>query len=574
MAARLTAYIVASIVSVTFIAGLIVGAQRDTNGPVDLIIVNGRVFTGSEDKLAEAVAIQGNKILRVGTNREIQRMARAQTVVVDARGGSVLPGFNDAHVHRLARSPRVAEVDLLGAGSVEEIASVVRAFARAHPDEPWITGRGWTYEAFPGGLPTRQQLDQMVPDRPAVLFSADGRTAWANTRALKKAGITARTPNPRHGVIVKDPKSGELTGVLEEDAAARFATYLPQATGAERLDAIEHTVAQAHRLGITSLQTIGATEDDLDALDRLRRDGRLSVRVYAALDADQATDADLDRLARVRERFPDDPLLKTGAAALTVDGVIGARTASMLEPYADRGTRGLLRYRQADLDRLVAELDRRRWQVVLQANGDGGVRMALDALERATAGVPPPAAGRRHRVEHIEAIDPEDVPRFAALDVVASVAPFQALPTPGRLTFWTAALGAARASHAWPYGSLAEAGARLVFGSDWPGGSLDPLAALHVAVTRTALDGRPEGGWQPDERLELARAIEAYTSTPAWASFDDQRKGRIEPQMLADIVVLSEDIFALPEERLTEAVVTFTIFDGKVVFERSVETTE
>lgn len=574
MAARLTAYIVASIVGVTFIAGLIVGAQRDPDGPVDLIIVNGRVFTAADEARAEAVAVQGNKILRVGSNREIQRLARAQTVVIDARGGSVLPGFNDAHVHALNGGLGLSQVDLLGAKTIEEIGALVRSWAHAHVDTPWVTGRGWYYEPFTGGLPTRQLLDQMVPDRPAMLTSYDGHTAWANTAALKVAGITRRTPNPTNGAIVKEAKSGEPTGVLKEAAVTLLTPHVPQPTRTERLEALARAIGEAHRVGITSIQDVDGSADELELYDELRRDERLFVRVYAALSTDAAGAVDFDRLDTVRARFPDDPLLKTGAIEVVADGVVNAHTAAMLAPYANRATTGQPRYDQAALDRLIAELDRRGWQVTIQASGDAGVRMALDAIERAGRINDVPTNGRRHRVERIDTIDPADAPRFGGLGVVAAMIPFQGLPSQARLALRSANLGVERTARGWMLGSIAENGGRLVFGSDWPGGSLDPLIGLHVAVNRTSLDGFPDGGSEPAERLPLDRAIEAYTSNAAWASFDEQRKGRLAPDMLADIVVLSKDLFALPPEQLTEAEVAFTIFDGKVVFERQVETTE
>lgn len=575
MAARLTAYIVASIVAVTLIAGLIVGAQRDPDGPVDLIIVNGRVFSGGEGaRSAEAIAVQGNKILRVGTNREIQRLARAQTVVVDAKGGSVLPGFNDAHAHTLDGGLGLAQVNLLGATTIDQIGAVIRSWAAANMDRAWVSGRGWYYEPFAGGLPTRQLLDQLVPDRPAVLTSYDGHTAWANTAALKVAGITRRTPNPRDGTIVREPKSGEPTGVLKEGAMSLVTGHLPVATRADRLDAVRAAIREAHRLGITSVQNASGSEEDLELYDELRRDDDLTVRVYAALSADHPADADLDRWDAVRERFADDPALKAGAVKIVADGVIEAHTAALLAPYANRPTSGHSRYDQATLDRLVAELDRRGWQVMIHAIGDAGVRMALDAIERAAVRNPAPARGRRHRVEHIETIDPADIGRFGTMGVVASMMPNHGLPIAAQIDIWSANLGPERAARGWSYGSIAAAGGRLVFGSDWPFGSFDPRLGLHVAVNRTTPEGEPDGGWHAAERVPLDVAIEAYTSVAAWSSFDEQRKGRLEPEMLADIVVLSKDIFALPPARLMEAEVAYTIFDGKVVFEREVELTE
>jgi predicted amidohydrolase YtcJ len=567
MAARLTAYVVAFIVAVTFIAGLIVGAQRDDDGPVDLIIVNGKVFTG-EHADAEAVAVQGNKVLRVGSNREIQRLARAQTTVVDAKGGSVLPGFNDAHLHLLSGGLALDEVSLSEASTLEEVRETIRAWSEANPGVAWIRGRGWRYTPFPNGLPNRHLLDQLVPDRPVYLISDDGHTGWANSAALKAAGISRRTPNPANGVIVKDSR-GEPTGVLKEAAMALMSSALPVPTHDEKLAALRAAVVEANRVGITSVQDAGGEAEDLELYDELRRLGDLTVRVYQAMTVDaSATEEELDELDALRGRFGDDPLLKTGAVKVTADGVVENRTAAMLEPFEGSTESGAARLTPDDMKRLVAELDARGWQVMTHAVGDAAVRETLDAYEAAEKAVPAPVEGRRHRIEHLESPDPEDLSRFATLDVVASVQPALGTPPePGDR--WAGNLGPERAARGWMSGSLSKAGAALAFGSDWPAAPLDPLRGIFVAVNRTDLDGEPEGGWLPREKLTLAEAIRAFTSGAAWASFDDQRKGTLERDMLADIVILSEDLFALPPERLLEAEVVMTIVDGKIVYRRT-----
>jgi len=576
MAARLTAYLVAFIVGVTFIAGLIVGAQRADDGPVDLIIVNGKVFTGDRDEKpsAEAVAVQGNKVLRVGSNREIQRLARAQTTVIDARGGSVLPGFNDAHVHLMRGGLALDQVSLDEVTTIEGIRQTIRAWADANPNAPWIRGRGWLYTPFGGALPTRQVLDQLVPDRPAYLVAYDGHTGWANSTALRMAGITRTTDDPVNGTIVRDA-SGEPTGALEEAAMGLMSRVLPAPSRDERLSAVRAAMVEANRVGITSVQNASGTVEDLELYDDLRRRGDLTVRVYESLSVDpEATTEDLDTLDRAREKFSDDPLLKTGAVTLVADGVVETRTAAMLEPYAGGTDRGRPRMESSDLAKLVTELDRRGWQVMTHAIGDAAVRATLDAYEVAASANTPPPRGRRHRIEHLETTDSADVPRFKELDVVASLQPAHGVP-PADDDPWAANLGPERAARGWMSGSLLKAGATLAFGSDWPVVDLDPLVGIFVAVNRTSKDGDPEGGWQPEERLTLAEAIRAFTSGAAWASFDDQRKGLIGRDMLADIVILSKDLFALPPERLLEAQVVVTIMDGKVVYRReAAEATE
>ena len=569
MAARFTAYAVAFIVGVTVIAGLIVGAQREDDGPVDLIVINGQVYTGEDDELAEAVAVRGNKVVRVGSNREVQRLRRAQTTVVDANGGAVLPGFNDAHAHLVSGGLSLDQISLDAATTVEEIKDTIRVWAEAHPERQWITGRGWYYQPFNGAMPTRQMLDALVPDRPAYLVAYDGHTGWANSAALKAAGITRTTSNPANGVIVRDPRTGEPTGALKEAAMALVSQVAPQPTEEDRLAAIRAAIDEAHRLGITSVQDAGGQAGDLELYDRLRKRNELTLRVYQALRADASlTEAGLDGLEQIRTRFADDPMLKTGAIKLVADGVIEAHTAAMLEPYANRAIKGEARFTPDQMKAIVGMLDRRGWQVMTHAIGDAAVRMTLDAYEAAARTNPLPERGRRHRIEHIETIDPEDIPRFGALGVIASFQPVHATPSPTPGDVWSTNIGEARAARGWLWNSVAKAKGPLAFGSDWPVMTFDPRIGLHVALTRTTLEGLPKGGWIPTERLPIRKAIQVYTRDGAWASFDEQRKGTLTRDMLADIVVLSDDIFSAPPARLTTTEVVVTIADGKVVYRR------
>ena len=571
MAARLTAYAVAFIVGVTFIAGLIVRAQREDEGPVDLIVINGKVYAGDGGTaLAEAVAVTGNKVVKVGTNREVQRLRRAQTTVIDAKGGAVLPGFNDAHAHLVSGGLSLDQIDLSDDTTLDDIKNTIRLWAETHPEREWITGRGWYYQVFNGVMPTRQLLDTLVPDRPAYLVAYDGHTGWANTQALKLAGITRRTKAPANGAIVKDPRTGEPTGALKEAAMSLMSAVAPKPTEEDRVAAVRAAIDEAHSLGITSVQDAGGTTDDLELLDRLRKRGELTLRIYQALRADATlNDAGLAELDRIQARFADDPLLKTGAIKLIADGVIESQTAAMLEPYANRpAIKGDARFTAEQLNKVVATLDARGWQLMTHAIGDAAVRMTLDAYQGAAAANPAPERGRRHRIEHIETIDPADVPRFGKLGVIASLQPVHATPSPTPGDVWSTAIGAERAARGWMWASIAKNGGRLAFGSDWPVMTLNPLRGLHVAVTRTTQDGLPEGGWIPSERLALRQAIDAYTRDGAWASFDEQRKGLLARDMLADIVVLSDDIFAGKTANLTRTEVVVTIADGKVVYRR------
>jgi hypothetical protein len=567
---RLASIIVSLIVVVSVAAGLIVGAQRDDrSGPVDLIVYNGALFTGAGQPIAEALAIRNNEILRVGTNRDIKRLAGRTTQVVDAHGGTVVPGFIDAHVHFVGGGLGMDRVNLLDAETLPAIEEKIRAFAKANPDRPWVLGRGWYYSPFPGGLPTRQQLDALVPDRPAYMICYDGHTAWANSRALALAGITAKTPDPPGGVIVKDPRTGEPTGVLKEAAKELMATVVPQPTRDDRLRAIRKAVGEANRLGVTSVHEAGTSAGALEQFEEVRKAGDLNVRVYAALSViEKMTPADADAFDALRTKYAANPRLKVGAIKIMADGVIEAHTAAMLTPYSNKPTAGPADYTPEELQRIVTMMDARGWQVMTHAIGDRAVRMTLDAYEKAAQANPAPPRGRRHRVEHAETIDPADIPRFARLNALVSYMPFHANPSPAQLDVWSANIGPERAARGWICRTLQQARAPMVFGSDWPVVSFDPRLEINMAVTRRTPEGAPPEGWLPNERITLESAIEAMTSAGACASFDEKKKGRLAPGMLADIVILSKNVFAQPPARFLDAVVDTTIFDGKVVYAR------
>ena len=573
MAARLTTLVVVAIVAATLIAGLIVGAQRDdSDGPIDLIIHNGTVYAADgAGTLAEAIAVRGNQIVRVGSDRDILRLRRPQTRVIDARDRAVVPGFNDAHVHFIGGGLALDKINLLDAKTVDEIQTRIRAWANANPDRPWVLGRGWYYQPFTGGLPTRQLLDAVVSDRPAHIISYDGHTAWVNTRALRLAGITKRTPDPKNGTIVKDPRTGEPTGVLKEAAMALVGKLVPTVTREDRARALRAAVAEAQRYGVTSVQDAWATIEDLEVFDEAARDQELKVRVYAAVAANGALDEPaLDRLEELRQKYADGAVFKSGALKLSLDGVIEAHTAAMLSPYANRPDAGAPKIEPDTLNRSVRLADARGWQLMTHAIGDRAIRMALDAYAHAERSNPVPPRGRRHRIEHVETVDRADIGRFGALGVIASMQPFHGSPSPSQIDVWSRNIGEERAARGWPYRSISRNKGRLAFGSDWPVVSLNPMLGVHTAVNRTSPDGVPEGGWYADEKLPVKTVIDAYTSGAAWASFDDQRKGTLTAGMLADIVILSGDVFSskmkLADLASIRAVVT--VFDGKVVYER------
>ena len=544
MAARLATFLVVAIVATTLIAGLIVGAQRDdTSGPVDLIVRNAKVYAADDlGTMAEALAIRGNKILKVGSEREIMRYRRPQTTVIDAKGAAVLPGFDDAHASLVAGGLAREGVQLFGAATLEEIRERVEAWAADKPDAPWIAGTGWGLDAVPE--PTRAQLDAIVSDRPVQLLAQDGQSLWVNSSALALAGITRRTATPPHGVIVRD-RRGEPTGVLRGSAMALIEKVAPRPTREERAKALQLAIRDAQRQGITSAQDLGAAPGDMDLYDAARDAGMLGLRVYAAVPATRTPAADLEAIAR---RYPDDPLLKTGLATVAYDGSVESQTAALTTPPSPRAADNAATMTPAELSSLVATLDARRWQVAIEAAGDRAIGVALDAIAAVTR---TGQAGRspRHRIEGLAMVGTEDVPRFGALGVIASMQPLH----------WSGSAAPDPAAVGWPARSLSAAGAHLAFGTDWPRLPLEPLAGLRAAVTR------PDR--QAPEQLTLKSAINAWTSGAAWASFDEHRKGTLKAEMLADVVILTSDIFASPA-KLATAEVAITIFDGKIVYRR------
>lgn len=579
MAARLTAYLVVAIVAATLIAGLIVGAQRDDNdGPVDLIVTNATVYTADRrGTTAEAVAVRGNQILRVGTAREIARLQRPQTVVVDAHGGVVLPGFNDAHVDLIAGGLELAVADLSDATTADEVLDYVKTWSQANPRAAWVIGKGWSPEQFRNGSPTRRMLDNVIKDRPALFYGSDANapSVWVNSKALKLAGITRTTQDSR-GDIAREGRSAEPAGVQHGAIAALIAAQVPKPSPEDRLEALRVAIAEANMRGITSAQnTASDCAKDLALFDSVRHAGEMSLRIYCAAAVSPSgikTETDLDRYNELRVRYPDDPLFKIGALAFTVDGTLPRRQAALLEVYSDDEVRGSELVDPDELNRAVRLADAAGWQVVTEANGDAAVRTALNAYAHAIRSNRAPARGRRHRIEHLELADPADVLRFGPLGVAASMQPpslsEESLSTLEKM------LGPERSAHAFPVAALA-AETRLLLGSGWhgwPGESLDPIQVLDRAVHGFYPDApaaETEATSKP-ATLKMKAAIDAYTSTAAWGSFDDQRKGTISQGMLADLVVLSDDVLTTPAKLKTASVMA-TIFDGKIVYRREAQ---
>lgn len=532
----------------------------------DVVIVNGTLFRPNA-AAATAMAIRGERIIAVGDKANIEKHIGPDTLQIDARSCTVTPGLHDAHVHFLSGSLSLTQIELAETETVADIEAVIRAFVSAHPTHKVYVGRGWVYGAFPGGLPDKHLLDGLIPDRPAILKSYDGHTVWVNSKALEAAGISHATPDPEGGIIVRAAITGEPTGVLKEGAIRLVEKIPPEPSRDDKLEALRAGLVTAHRYGVTSVGEAGVGWIELDLFESLRKENELLLRFSIALDGrPRMLESDLEALDGLRQRFSQ---LNIGAVKLYADGVIEAHTAAMLLPYANRATTGLPETTAEDLNRTVQLLDQRGWQVMVHAIGDGGIRMTLDAFERAQRLNPVPTRGRRHRLEHIESVSREDINRFAALGIVASMQPYHASPNGNIFNVWVANIGPERATRAWLWKSIQATGARLAFGSDWPVVSLDPRLGMHTALTRQTLKGQPREGFVPGERLPLGAVLEAYTSGAAYAAFTDDRVGTLEVGKMADVIIWDKDLFQLPAHEVHAAAVDKTIFNGRIVFDKS-----
>ena len=514
----------------------------------DLRLENGRVWTGdAAHPWARSVAITGNRISGVDTTEKAAR-------VIDLQGKLVVPGFNDAHIHFLEGSLGLTQVNLTGVCTLESIQQKVREFVAAHPQAEWITGRGWEYSCFPGNrLPAKEDLDAAVRDKPAFLIAYDGHTGWANSKALRIGEVTAASKTGGFGEVVLNER-GEPSGTLKEGAQALVKRHVPPATREQKLEALRQGMKMAARLGITSFQNASGNDDEAGLYDALP----LTLRVSMALSVlPQMTQQNVE-LAR-----PKNPRVR--AAKFMMDGVIESHTAAMLEPYSDGSkTAGDPAWKQAEFNRQVAMADKLGLQVYTHAIGDRAVRMALDGYENALRVNGPHDA--RFRIEHIETVSATDIPRFAKLGVMPSMEPIHADPDSAEV--WSNAVGPLRLPLAFAWRAFEKAGARLVFSSDWPASiSVDPIRGIHCAVNRMTVEGVPKGGWVPEQKINVESALRGYTADAAYAEFAEKTKGTIAKGMLADVAVLSQDLFRVDPREIYKTKVVLTVFDGRVVFE-------
>jgi len=529
----------------------------------DLIISNARVWTVDHaHPSAEALAIKGDRILAVGTATEIEAWRSSSTRTIDARGRLVLPGFDDAHIHLLTGALQLTNVDLKDASSPQELARRIGERAESAPGQ-WVVGGNWDEQAWtPARLPTKELIDPLTPDTPVFVSRCDAHMALANTVALKLAGVTAKTPDPPGGAIVRDAR-GNPSGLLKDAAMAYVEKIIPPPTPEQRAGAVKLAMRHMAELGVTSVQDMGPSPDDLEAYAALAAKGDLTTRIYAA----PLETAWVERMRSGTAKEFSEPFLRTRALKGFADGSLGSTTAYFFEPYADAPrTCGLLSDEMQPLEGMrsrLAQADRAGKQLCIHAIGDRAISMVLDLaadVERANG-----VRDRRFRIEHAQHMARRDFARFASLNVIASVQPYHAIDD-GR---WAEKrIGPERAKTTYPFRSLLDHRVRLAIGTDWPVAPLNPMLGIYAAATRATLDGKRPGGWVPEQKISVVEAIEAYTMGAAYAEFAEKEKGSITPGKLADLVMLSEDVLRIDPAAVRNVKVEMTIVGGQVVYFR------
>lgn len=530
----------------------------------DTVLLGGKVWTGDPARPeAQALAIVDGKVAAVGSDDEVRRWAGPATTVLELRGRRVLPGFNDAHVHFFDGGQALASVQLRDAPSPEAFRDRIGAYAATLPKGRWVLNGNWDHERWtPAALPTRQLIDAVTPDNPVFINRLDGHMALANTLALELAGITRDTPDPPGGSIVRDA-DGEPTGMLKDAAMNAVYAVIPESSPAEIATALRAAMREANENGVTSVQDMSASPAILRGYQQLLADGELSVRVYGA--------QPLSRWERLAEPgivagFGGD-MLRIGVLKGFADGSLGSTTALFFEPYLDEpDTSGLPSDELVDAEAMLADMagaDAAGLQLAIHAIGDKANATILDMFAEVAQRNGP--RDRRLRIEHAQHFRAGDIPRMRAQGVVASMQPYHAIDD-GR---WAEKrIGAERAKGTYAFRSLLDAGAVLAFGSDWAVAPIEPLMGIYAAATRRTLDGAHPDGWVPEQEISVAEAVRAYTVGSAYAERREAVKGTLEPGKLADLVVLSADIFAIDPAAIADTRVDLTMLGGKVVYRR------
>ena len=536
----------------------------------DLVLLGASVETMADGTPpADAVAARDRRIIHVGSSADARGLVGPRTRVIELEGETLLPGFQDAHVHPIDGGMLSTQCDLHDLPDAAACLDAIAKHAAAHSDRAWITGGGWSLTAFPRGEPDHWLLDPVVPDRPVFLYSHDGHVGWANSRALEVAGIDRTTPDPADGRIVRDA-DGEPTGTLHDGAITVFIEpHLPTPTHEDLLEGLRAGQRHLHALGITAWQDAHVEPDALDAYREAAAAGWLTARVVAALWWRRNAGLEqIDALERQRDASAIGRL-RAGSVKLMLDGILESRTAFMTSPYigpdgvasTDAGTPFI---EPELLQEAVIELDQRGFQAHFHAIGDGAVRLALDAIEaaRAANGV----TDHRHHIAHIEVVNPDDIARFGRLGVVANMQPIWASDDDQMQRLRIPLLGPDRVGWQYPFASLLRTGATLAGGSDWTVSSANPLLEIEVAVTRVDPDTRDAAPFSSYERITLDAALRAFTIGSAYVNHLDADTGTIEVGKLADLVVLDRDLHAPDAGPIGDGTVRHTFVEGEEVF--------
>ena len=527
----------------------------------DLVLTGGTVFaTGGP----EAVAVRGGRIGAVGSAEDAEAWAGPGTRVLELEGRTILPGFQDAHLHPPHGGLAASQCYLFDAVTREQCLEAIARYAAEHPELEWIVGGGWSIDSFSGGTPTRADLDAVVRDRPVFLVNRDGHGGWVNSRALELAGVTAQTADPPDGRIEREA-SGEPQGTLHEGAMDLVERLLPPTTQAEWEEAILRAQAQLHALGITAWQDAAVTPDTYPAYLALAGRDALTMRMEGNLLWERGRgDGQLEELVARRDEGSLGRLRLRGAK-IFVDGVLENFTGAVLEPYVGSDNTGLSMHDPEELARMVTALDAHGFQVHMHTIGDRAVREALDATEAARKANG--ARDRRFHLAHVQLVHPDDLPRFAELGVAANVSPYWACRSDYVTVLTEPFIGPERSARMYPFGSLLRAGAPLAFGSDWTVSTPNPLLEVEVAVTRAPPDDRGAEPLLPEEALDLETALRTFTAGSAWVNFLDEETGTIAPGKLADLVVLDRDVLDPGAGPIGDAQVVLTLVEGEVVYE-------
>jgi len=523
-----------------------------------LLLLKGKIYTMERTlPRAQAVAIEGNRILAVGSNEEVRAQTRGGGWErLDLEGKAVVPGFIDCHIHFLDFALGLKGLGLKDVDSLEGVLGLVRERAQKSGPGEWITGFGWDDHLWQGGFPRKEDLDRVAPENPVALIRKDGHSMWVNSLALERARIDEGTPDPAGGEIERDEQGP--TGILKERALELVEEMLPPSSPQTRREVLKEAISEAQQFGLTGIHDCEGSEALAD-FQTLLAQGELGVRVYMMIPQES-----LEKVIGLglKTGFGND-FLRLGDLKLFADGSLGSQTAHVLEPfYGQSDNCGIPVLSRDELQDIMGRASEAEIACAVHAIGDAANRKVLDIFAWLRAkGV---GGGLRHRIEHAQLLHPDDIPRFKQLGIIASMQPIHATSDMVMADrYWGER---ARYSYAWR--SLLHSGARLAFGSDCPVESLDPLMGIHAAVTRQRANGEPEGGWYPQERLTVVEAVHAYTLGAAYASGEERAKGSIATGKLADLVVLSHDIFETRPEEILETDVLYTIFNGHVVYER------